>query len=511
MNGPGRLIVELPRAIRYIPNSGPLLEPVRLVPPRDSTAYIIERILLLPTQNAGDGRPLPKRMAYIIGWHDMRGARLLIPAANITDYVSPRELEDWEDNLESEIDKEKIKLQEEKVKLQTQPGKRKRGRPPLHHTNIETAAVAELDTEEDAKGRFKGALIISTPKKSRLKDFEGLSDESEEPSPSQQLTQELYENIGEMADFDMDDVVEMVGYVDDDVEMVGYADDYDDEDEDLNAVAAEMAREITMTSTERSRGENQTSFESNRSYTSAKQSPMRVATPQDPSPFRHTSQWVTAGSTSKSRQVGELTFESPINSFTPVGIAAASAAHQHCSQASKSSFMNVTTFTSRIPSDLTPFPELIKQTPVTIPKLNPNPKKEKAPEPLHLPIEEDGDQVWIVKAIEDDDWYEVEGRGLVRYFQVRWQGTWPKGQNPTWEPEENIEGSVVKRYLKKERKQAKEKVQRKQRQQKKGLNWGVERTYGSASEAFEGDGESEEGRETPRWEGEVFVVDGESG
>ncbi|KAM4062536.1 hypothetical protein HRG_011257 [Hirsutella rhossiliensis] len=45
---------------------------------------------------------------------------------------------------------------------------------------------------------------------------------------------------------------------------------------------------------------------------------------------------------------------------------------------------------------------------------------------------------WVVKRLENMAVYDVEGRGLVRYLQMRWEGNWPPDRNPTWESEENI-------------------------------------------------------------------------
>ncbi|KAG5915680.1 hypothetical protein E4U61_004395, partial [Claviceps capensis] len=47
---------------RYIPGTGPALQPPRLLPLAVSTGYIVERILLPSPGLAADGRPLPKRM-----------------------------------------------------------------------------------------------------------------------------------------------------------------------------------------------------------------------------------------------------------------------------------------------------------------------------------------------------------------------------------------------------------------------------------------------------------------
>jgi hypothetical protein len=57
------------------------------------------------------------------------------------------------------------------------------------------------------------------------------------------------------------------------------------------------------------------------------------------------------------------------------------------------------------------------------------------------------EQVWEVERLEGDKELEIEGQTF-RYFKVRWKGNWPAGQNPTWEPEENISEGLIKKYIK---------------------------------------------------------------
>lgn len=54
-------------------------------------------------------------------------------------------------------------------------------------------------------------------------------------------------------------------------------------------------------------------------------------------------------------------------------------------------------------------------------------------------------QEWVVKRLEGHD--VVDG---VHYFKVRWEGDWPPEQNPSWEPQENISATLVRKYLKRE-------------------------------------------------------------
>jgi chromodomain-containing protein len=53
---------------------------------------------------------------------------------------------------------------------------------------------------------------------------------------------------------------------------------------------------------------------------------------------------------------------------------------------------------------------------------------------------------WLVKRLENMSTQNVDGKP-VRYFLVRWEGDWPPGQNPTWEPEENINRELVRQFL----------------------------------------------------------------
>ncbi|KAM4061389.1 hypothetical protein HRG_013104 [Hirsutella rhossiliensis] len=46
--------------------------------------------------------------------------------------------------------------------------------------------------------------------------------------------------------------------------------------------------------------------------------------------------------------------------------------------------------------------------------------------------DDDGEHAWVVKRLENMAVYDVEGRGLVRYLQMRWEGNWPPDRNPTW-------------------------------------------------------------------------------
>lgn len=105
-------------------------------------------------------------------------------------------------------------------------------------------------------------------------------------------------------------------------------------------------------------------------------------------------------------------------------------------------------------------------------------------------------QDYVVRRLEGDN--VLDG---VHWFRVRWKGSWPPGQNPTWEPKENISAKLVKEYLKRKSKRETEKSSKnntpnatsssteksKQKRQSSLAEWA--KSYNSVSEAFEGKAE----------------------
>jgi hypothetical protein len=59
--------------------------------------------------------------------------------------------------------------------------------------------------------------------------------------------------------------------------------------------------------------------------------------------------------------------------------------------------------------------------------------KSETPATPTLPDEVSQEQEWEVEAIVDREW-----RGKDLYYQVRWQGNWPKNLKETWEPAKNL-------------------------------------------------------------------------
>jgi hypothetical protein len=355
-------------------------------------------------------------MTYIIGWHDLPAARLLVPVMRILEYVSPPVLEEWEWNLELELEEERAKLKQEKTpgdstknaRPTTGPKKKKkrRGRPPVH-SQIEAAAVVNSETEAQATAPpAKGVMSLSTPQKARLDRFEGLSED--ELSPSRQVEEEL-----------------------------------------LASQARHQAqRDVAFPPT--------TVEPVARSLTPAMkaQTPIKCTPPSKPMNGAHTTQSHTPLPPLRPEPPPhhEFTF-----SFTPIS----------------SSLQNH--FTSDTQHSISE--EVYDDTP------SEKPKKRRKKEKEHKPATEDGEPVWEVQRLEDMEWFEVEGKGLVRYFKVRWEGDWPPDQNPSWEPEENIPPTLVRNYLKNPKRNSKVTKPALKRKRDE-LPWASGRKYSSVSEAF---------------------------
>lgn len=452
--------IEIPLASRprgYLPGGGPPLQRICLLPPQDSTAYIVERILLPSPGPAADGRPLPKRMTYVIGWRDLPAARHLVPAMRVLDYVSPRALEEWESSMETELDEERRKLADEKDAGES------KGRPPAH-TGIESAAVAEPESATPARVKT-GAMSLSTPSKTRLEDFAGLSDDDDESaSPSRQI-------VRETAWYTPDDLtrIERPG--------LGLA-------RDAEAAAARAtprgARPSASALTSRPAPSPTTQSNAQTPTRSSSRIPSlhdRLSRPQSPAPRR--------------------------GGFTPLN----------------GSFVQHTTPRAKRPS---PEPTHITfdsrgTTSATQSKTRKKPGTSSNSASAAQPaLDANGERAWVVRRLEDTALYDVEGRGLVRYFQVRWEGDWPPDENPTWEPEENIPENMVANFFKrgKKRKRASSGPGKARRAAKTTL--GADMHYKSVGEAFAGEiaddppGQSN-GADDPQaggdGNGELFVIE----
>ncbi|KIL92903.1 hypothetical protein FAVG1_04084 [Fusarium avenaceum] len=474
-HGRTRIEVQLRSKPRgYVPGSGPPLQRIGLLPPKDSTAYILERIILPSQGLAADGQPLPRRMTYIVAWHDLPAAQMLVPAMDVLEYVSPRELEDWEyANTEEQMEHEKVEIKQDVAGDAPKP--KKRGRPPKH-SKIETAVVAVPDDEEPAVPK-RGAMTINTPTKNRLRDFDELSDE--EGSLARQLQ---WETTGDSMETDEQ----------------GF------EEEDMlqdHEIPAGKQLEMLPGSTFEAQGSRQlhtgNQFESFPSTGTSSQ--------------RSTPKAVV----SMSKSEGKKRADHP--SHRPLKKAPAINGLLNGAQAIESDWTPPGSVTYSNSGVETPDPEPAEVTARLIEEAVPIQKKSvkksnsvsntpKPPKPAPQEVVEDAEPAeepdWEVKRIEDMELYDVEGVGPVRYFKVRWEGDWPPDQNPSWEPESNLPPDLIRKYMKngkrkRDRPAAKKPAKQptvapsytsnKKSMKQTTLTWGLPaKQYKSVSEAFEG-------------------------
>lgn len=453
----------------YVPCSGPPLQPLRLLPPQDSTGYILERILLPSPGLARDGHELPKRMTYIVGFHDLAAARLLVPAMRILDYVSPRALEEWEWQMELEVDEERAKLAAEKSKKPEQLEKNKhRGRPPAH-SKIETAAVAvEAEPSQSSQhSRGGAAMSLTTPTKLRLEDFEGLSDDDEEASPSRQLEQEtLVRDNGDLNGID----------------TLG--------DEGVIATQQDQPVIGTLPTKEFGAGPKRLFGVAAALTTGSKASSIQQSAARLIAEEKTKAQKKTCASEPSTLTQGPVTSVPHLNgaalplqyssSFTPAGRSASFSKSEQPSALGTPQEDSEQDTSSKIT-------EIKKGKSRASNKRSRNEKSKALPEQ-----DDDGEPQWEVKRLEDTDIYEDAAGNRVRYFLVRWEGDWPEDQNPSWEPEDNLPPELVRKYLKKQPKKMVAAPSRAKAKNKKktkngsALLLGGGPQYNSVSEAFAG-------------------------
>ncbi|KAM3559194.1 hypothetical protein MY1884_003590 [Beauveria asiatica] len=400
-----KITIPLPsRPADYVPNSGPPLRRLALQPPADSTAYIDDRILLPPSGLAADGRPLPKRMRYIIGWRDLPAARLLVPAMDVLDYVSPHALEEWEYSMELELDVERARLAAERQALKAQQtllGRAdelpwpKAARPPLHHTSIEAAVVAETEDGDGEQGRLRGgAMSLSTPKKRKMDDF--LDGYTSDESPSEQLLSDIAKSARQ-----------------EDSLSPGKEESDDKVPEVRAAPVAPVAPMAPMASV----------------YPK-----MPILTGDDVASEEAVEKYVAVSSEENVKQRATAFSDEDIKqhaaAFSDEGI------KQHTTTSSKECERH-----ARVCSE-----EAVDQSAPNEALQTPSSGKAKPPLVFASSSEDENETDWAVDRIEDMELYDVEGRGLIRYFKVRWEGDWPPDQNPTWEPEENLPDDLIREF-----------------------------------------------------------------
>lgn len=528
-----------PQPLQYRPGSGPPSQPVDLRLADDSTAFIVDKVIL-PLAELGD--PRQRRAYYIIGWPDLPAARPVVDCAKALEYVAPYVIEQWEheDFLRREAKKEQaeteaalaavaeaIAAEKGKVAIganKLSKGKKKPGRKPKNARAQQVRPpTPQLDSEQEellAKRRQGPSLSTPQKKKSRIAELEaememGSLDHSDDYNESEEEIRRQLENehLGDVDDMSL----LQAGTGAPDVASLSRAGS-------VRPVALEDAvpQKHNEASLKVSHSPSPSSRQRNSSYLITSRPPQTqkpvsttpIPLPQRPG-FSFTSNVMAAHRPSAAPSIEMRT--SPMQGQTrntDVAQAASPSNGGYPSNGSHGGFTPANSFTpmggyfphpSKRPAEESPFAGDSNEATRSSAKVKPD-RKKKAPKLLQPPppsepaedlsIVPQAEQEYVVKRLEDDS--IVDG---IHYFKVRWEGNWPPDQNPTWEPRENISADLVKGYLKRKAEKARHipasakkslgssKGNPKEKRQSTLNQWARKFNYSSVSEAFEGQAE----------------------
>lgn len=528
-----------PQPQRYQRGSGPPSQPVDLRLVDDSTAFIVDKVIL-PLTELGD--PRQRRAHYIIGWPDLPAARPVVDCAKALEYVAPYVTEKWEheDFLRREAKKEQAETEAalaavaeaiaaEKGKAvvgaKLPNAKKKRGRKPKSARAQQVRPpTPQLDSEQEellAKRRQGPSLSTPQKKKSRIAELEaemetGPLDHSDEDAESEEEIRRQLEN-----------------------EHLGGADDMNLLQAGTGAPnIASLCRAGSVTpaaledtvplkqnkaSIKVSHPPGPSSQQQNSSYSMTRDPPQAqkpvsttpIPLPQRPG-FSSTSNVMAAHRPSAAPAIKLRTTPMQDQKWNMDVVQAASPSNvAYPFNGSHGGFTPTNSFTpmrayfphpSKRPAEESPLAGDNNEGTPSSAKVRKHHKK-KAPKPLPPPPPSEpaakelsnvpqAEQEYVVKRLEDDS--IVDG---IHYFQVRWEGDWPPDQNPTWEPRENISADLVKVYLKRKAEKARHipasarkglgssKGKPEEKRQSTLNQWASKFNYSSVSEAFEGQAE----------------------
>lgn len=411
-------------------------------------------MLLPPAGLAADGNPLPMRMGYLVGWTDLPGASLVIPAVDLLEYVSPYAYEQfeytrWQERRREEKEtEEKLRLAAEagkaalesgqKLKLEPKVGrpKKKRGRARKKvEMRVDEAAIEEEVRKRAGSQVREGQPSLSTPQKGV---FGGLAG-GDEPGADAAIYRQLFGGEAEV-DSEMSYPVTS-------------------EREGSRGYDSEPPRKRLRSSSPVKRGV----------YGGEEFAPSGMTpTPRAPSPTHGTS-----------RPASKHDEASPMpTGFTPV-IPFRRARQTRGTPPSPES--REASVSSRPPAK----PRATSKTPKRTPRKTAREAETDTPRngagAGNRPAEEPKEPQYEVKRLESAKQLMIDGR-RERHFLVRWKGSWAPGENPTWEPEEFLPAKLVRKYL------AKHPLVASAREEKVGSDVWPSRRYSSVTEAFEDPG-----------------------
>ncbi|KAK0730955.1 hypothetical protein B0H67DRAFT_631112 [Lasiosphaeris hirsuta] len=483
--------IPLPSIKRYVPGSGPPPR-ISLAPPHDSTAYIINQFIIPPEK---DTTAITRRVLhYHIGFTDIPAAKLLIPANRVLDYVSPRELEDWEYSFFEWREEEKARLALEKKSGSVVKGPGRPGAPSKKH--LGTLTPAPIAAREDALILPKHIVgpSLSTPRKRKSErmlddedDEETSNMESDDAAIRRQLRREG-ESTGLEHDTDVDIDTDSVDQV-----FLSYSTSAVEDSSRASSsvpIPKEPPRQSIFSTSTLIRG-NGTPVKTapvpaSSSISSAPIIPhlpwAQVVGLQRPSESPHST---TSQNGHISRGVSmpkpQPTLVPSIRqSTTPIPIPTVPAAYSGPALGSSASRRKQSSSKGQVE-------EKPKERKERKEKKAKHDKKQDKILDTTGPEDEDDeelpDNVWVVKELLDDQ-YSYENGARVHKYLVNWEGNWPPDQNPTWEPAENIQDDNLIAEYRRRKKAGLLKPDKSQ----KTLHSFVSRTpYANVAEAFEGE------------------------
>ncbi|KAL2124871.1 hypothetical protein VTJ04DRAFT_1236 [Mycothermus thermophilus] len=467
--------IEIPlHSIRkYVPGSIPPPR-ISLVPPRDSTAYIIDKLVLQTDESMNN---TARRLAYYhIGFTDAPAVKILVPCHKALDYVSPWEMEDWE---YSESERKEEERARELVEAQARPVK-KPGCPPKA-----AAAEAEIEDESMSSSAEEALLLaqeaegpsLSTPQKRRLDQFyegeEGeIHTDSDEIAGHLQLAGDAegeydsmdYESEMEEEDLESEDPLALdEGNLDDgDSDAPWRTKTFPGRDTSSFSGVTPPLEQISRGSVSgisipESNAPSPSAIHPDwaRSFSQSQLAQPKQNGTEQPGSGVHSSSKVTPIPPPKVTPIPPpkvtpiLPPVVPVQTFratnTANGVTALSTPTVSTSQKVSSPTPSTVTATKRkAPSNGASSPS---ETPSQTQK---KPKKQK-PQKQAPPEPEPEDDEWEVKELLADEWIVQNGVKVHRYL-VLWKGDWPEDQNPTWEPAENVlDRDLIKEYERKKR------------------------------------------------------------
>ncbi|KAK0624787.1 hypothetical protein B0T17DRAFT_252698 [Bombardia bombarda] len=458
-----KIEIPLESAPRYVRGSAPRVGPITLAPPRDSTAYIIDKYVLPTIENT---TPTSRRLIhYHIGWTDDPAARIDVPCDKIMDYVSPRELEDWEHDNFEKLEAEKAEEARRAAAFKKAGGSEKRhsrpGRPPKDRQQKhqpEPAPVPALTAADEAMLLAKkvSGPSLSTPQKpkvERLSDLDHTSADDGYDSMDQAKLPLAYTTSVRA-------VTSVLPPLRSPGPIAKVAKSFNITPQ--APVKSPKGPDTILRALGPASNTPSTTPRVHPAYAQAVGLQASALMPETITPFRAASPWVPAGSAPSgfSRNPNSLTpaFPStpvpvpsvpgymmgPASRSTPSGSAASS------SSARKRTSPSVAENAAHMPKSA--------NTPADNKKRRTSHGSSKKPSPADGDEEDkdaddtgategEEDDVYVVNALLDDrQIIAPNGRKTAEYL-VRWDGDWPPGQKETWEPAANIQDkNLIRRY-----------------------------------------------------------------